>query len=755
MRTSALLRTLLLAMPLVLVAEGAHAAAPAHRSHELLPSSNGRGALVYDAAKLRVSTFLEHPYRYPAEGRESRNFAFDAYPGVRSGNDRAWLTAVAPSTIAYAPGTGIVHVARTYAGLEIDEYEYAPMGLAENAMVTLVKVKRTAGSGPVHVYHLWNFHMGAGQVPQATGEGAQWNAPRDCFYEYGGSGSAVAYGSIGPSSRHGMTPDNPFLALNAGADLSNNDTTAATNDIVPGIQRALGDLAVGDTAWAGFYTVLSPNNDAQSAADRVRAWIAGRSPADLLSAEIADWDTWRTAPPPGLSDAEKAVERAAQVTLRMAQVREAGKPGGQILASLVPGKENSAWVRDMAYAAAALARAGHLDEAKAALAFQLGADASRYEAAVKRKYKISVARYYGEGREDANVDAAGPSVATDGFGLFLWSLDEYLRASNDRAWATTVWPTVRQEIADVLVGLQEPTGLMAPDGSIWEARGANQRRFAYTTIAAAHGLCSAARVADRLGDPEAAATYRVAGQKARDALLRELRAPSGALGQSVEALAAKARWLDGTTVEAVNFGLVHPHKATADATLKALRAALVPASGRGLMRSDSGGFEDSQESVFVDLRAALALDYMRDRTGSRALLDFNTAQAGANHGLFAELHDATSADYAGDVPRAGLGAGAYLLAVGSLGKAIEPTCGAFADEPDAPPPTNPLPTSDAGATPPASTGTPEAPPSAAPTGAAADSGCTSAPQAPPAGGAALTAALAVLGAALVRKRRPT
>ena len=125
MRTSSVMRSLLLAAVACgasLVAAEASAAAPAHASHLLLPSSNGRGALVYDASKLRISSFLEHPYRYPSEGRETRNFAFDAYPGVRSGNDRAWLTTVAASKIEYVPGTGIVHVVRTFAGLEIDEF---------------------------------------------------------------------------------------------------------------------------------------------------------------------------------------------------------------------------------------------------------------------------------------------------------------------------------------------------------------------------------------------------------------------------------------------------------------------------------------------------------------------------------------------------------------------------------------------------------------------------------------------------------
>lgn len=681
-----ILASLALAGALAAVPVAARAAAPPHRSMGALPSANGLGTVVYDAKSLKVTQFLEHPYRYPREGVETRNFAFDAFPGLRVGAQRAWLNAVPARLIEYVPGTGIVHVARTFQGLEVDEFVFQPARLTENASVTLLKVKRVSGSGPVDAYHLSNFHLGAGSpVPGAGGEGAQYNAARDAFYEYGPSGVAFAHGAIGGSTRHSMTPENPYSALLAGQDLANNNTTTSSNDIVPGFQKSMGDLPVGQVAWAGWYSVLAADNDAQPAAERMRTWIAGRSAEALYTAEVADWAAWLKPTPRGSSETEAQLARQQQVVLRMGQVREPGKPGGQILASVAPGKWNITWVRDMAYSVAGLVRSGHLAEAKAALVFQLGADASRYESYVKKKYRISVVRYYGEGREETDFNEDGPNIEFDGFGLFLWTLDEYLRASGDQAWAASVWPLVRDEIAEVLTNLQEPTGLIAPDSSIWEVHwNGKQRRFAYTTITAAHGLCSAARVAERLGDAAAAARYRAAGQKARDAILRDLRAPDGTLGQSVEGLASGVKWLDAATVEAVNFGLIHPHKRTASQTLKSLRAVLVPASGRGLMRSNVGGWYDSQEWIFVDFRSALAMDYTRDKAGSAEFLAWNVAQGLENFLLLSELHDAASADYVGEAPMVGFGAGAYLLTLDNRGKAIEPTCGAFAEEPGGP-----------------------------------------------------------------------
>ena len=56
-----------------------------------------------------------------------------------------------------------------------------------------------------------------------------------------------------------------------------------------------------------------------------------------------------------------------------------------------------------------------------------------------RDYRISSVRYYGNGKEEGDFNAAGPNVETDGFGLALWGARAYLHYSCDTSWldATT------------------------------------------------------------------------------------------------------------------------------------------------------------------------------------------------------------------------------------------------------------------------------------------------------------------------------
>ena len=678
--------SLLVALAALVTAPAAAALAEPHQSTTYLPTSNGRVTAAFDVSQDKVDYFLEHPYQSASPGAASRNFLYDTYPGIRVGAQSVWLNAVAPSRVEYVAGTGVVHVVRSAFGVTIDEYDFAPMGLARGALFTVVKATRTSGSGAIDVYALYNYHLGSGSpAPGADGENVAYNASRDALYEWGPSGVAFGYGALGASSHHGCTPNNPYNRLLALQDLADDSGTGgATTDADAGLQFSLGDLAVNASAWAGWFSVLDPGADAQGAVDAVRTWIASRTPDKILSDEISGWQSWIAAAPAGASALESGVFTESQAMLRMAQVSASDASDGQILAAVAPGQWNITWVRDMAYSTVALARTGHAAEAKRAIQFQLGANVGAYQSYVGSPYQISVVRYYGDGQEWSDSDANGPNVEFDGFGLFLWALDTYVNQSSDTASLGTWWPTVKPKVADALASLQEASGLIAPDSSIWEVHwNGQQKHFAYTTIAAARGLCAAADLATKAGDTASAAKYLAAGQKARDAILT-LRAADGTIAQAEESLASGSGWLDAAAIEVVSFGLVDPHKHTAHATVAAIQNGLVPPSGRGFFRNQGGGAYDSAEWIFVDMRVGRALETTGQPQESADLLAWNVAQASDNFGILSELHDRVTADYAGAAPMVGFGAGAYVLSLLDRGQPVTPACGAFATEPDEP-----------------------------------------------------------------------
>ncbi len=695
----------LVGTPVVLspVAASAGQVAP-YRSEHYLPSSNGVGAIAYDAVNetngYSITQFLEHPYRYATtESQPTENRGYSTYPGIRIGgvgsSTHAWMNTVAPSLIEYVAGTGIIHVVHQWSGLTVEEYHFTPLDLAgsnftENASVMLVKVTRTAASpaGTIDAYAIFNNHLGSDPnnsgSPGTDGEGSNVGG-NGALYEFSSKSSVtLGYASIGAASHHGMAPDNPYGIFNNGQDLTDNSDSGTATEAVTGFENALGNLSVGSSAWAGWFTVLSHDGDGIDHVGNVQSWIAGRSPSALLAAEQTAWSSWITPPPASAqaTSAETAIDAQAQVTLRMGQVREPGAPFGQILASVAPGAWNIAWVRDMAYSVAGLVASGHTAEAKAALQFQLSSTVGTYQSYVGFPYAISVVRYFGNGTEDSDSNNDGPNIEFDGFGLFLWSLDQYVTATNDTAFLSANWPTIKAKIADVLVDLQEPSGLIAADSSIWEVHWMGQQRhFTYTSLTAANGLCAASHLASLMSDSTDKASYLSAGQKTRDAIITNERAADGTMAQSTEGLAIGSLWLDSATLEAINFGLINPKGRTALATLASMKNGLVPASGRGFMRSDVGDTYSSEEWVFVDLRSARAFELSGDTTTSASTFAWNVSQATDNFGELSELHNPVTAAYDGQSPMVGFGGGAYTLRLATRGVAGTEVCGSYAVEP--------------------------------------------------------------------------
>ena len=200
----------------------------------------------------------------------------------------------------------------------------------------------------------------------------------------------------------------------------------------------------------------------------------------------------------------------------MAQSREPNRPGrhsnGLIVASLPDGAWFVPWVRDMAYAAVALARMGHRQEARAALLAYFNAQPTgkmRSETA-GADYQISVVRYFGDGSEEPFFTMEGnTNIEFDNWGLALWVLGDYVRQYNDPALLATpsyrgrLYKSARDYVVKPLLANMEKYDhglIVAADTSIWEERQKDKKHFAFSTAAAIVGLKDFAEIARREGD---------------------------------------------------------------------------------------------------------------------------------------------------------------------------------------------------------------------------------------------------------------
>jgi GH15 family glucan-1,4-alpha-glucosidase len=306
----------------------------------------------------------------------------------------------------------------------------------------------------------------------------------------------------------------------------------------------------------------------------------------------------------------------------------------------------------------ALARAGRITAAEAALTFLLGAQVGGYEAEVGVPYGVSICRHYGVGQEWSDVNADGPNIEFDGFGLTLWAAAEVVRAGGPSAVAALQPFAGRlQTVMQSIGALVDGTGLLSPDSSIWEVHwDGQQRHFTYTDAAAVAGLEAADGLAAQLGLPPAG--YSAVARGLAQTMQAKLVDPVGAMPGTLEAALGTGDDRDAAAVEAYNLAGLDP-----SATIAAIETDLLVASGLGYRRDDQGSSYDNSEWAFIDLRLAAADFGMGwSQAGGQLLARVGDAASQA-YGLIPELYDPATGDYAGAIPMVGFGAAAYLLAL--------------------------------------------------------------------------------------------
>lgn len=607
------------------VAAAAQAAPPFHTSAPSLPLANGATTAIYDVKERAITGFFNHPYKKYRADEVSLDFCRKAAVGPADG----------PGKLAYLPGTGILRETTVHQ----ERYAFCPMPFAADGYPERMLILLTRSSIPCR-YEL-DFRVGSGKAPD------RHDKSDTVDHEWSGeAGERFARWGRGwtEKGQHQLW----YLPLNGTAHSEGQKLVVTAP---PG--------------WSGV--VISQS-------ERGLAGLPG--PEALLARERKAWVKYHSVEPAlaGVPPARRNLYWQSTAFLKMAQVRERDHPesNGQILASLKD-KWARCWVRDASYAAVGLARSGHGREARQALEFMLrtrkepGHDYLSMINAILPKerqlddYLLSVCRYWGDGSEESDWNDAGPNVEWDNWGLFLWAFAE----SADPPFARRHREKVERLVAEPLVRLIEPNGLLAPDSSIWEHHWNlpltydGRRQYAYSSLAACHGLKRFAPFSSR---PE---YFLAASERLREGVLKTLKHPEGGLASSLEDLRADpALARDAAVLEAINWGLTDD-KAVVETVFAALPG---PKPGTpGLKRNDDGNWYDSQEWLLLDLRGAVAWQKVGEPEKAQALMDWVTGWGAANFDALGELLD-QDGNFEGPFPMAGFGPGAYILAVDELGK---------------------------------------------------------------------------------------
>ncbi len=412
------------------------------------------------------------------------------------------------------------------------------------------------------------------------------------------------------------------------------------------------------------------------------------TPEEILEAEKKYWKEWhkKTKKIKGLTNQEEELYYQSLAILKMAQCREKGKPSGQILASLPPGMWNICWIRDAAYAMNGLIMANHFEETKKALEFFINADCGKYikyivdneEVGLKIPYQISTCRYFGNGVEESD-GGDDPNIELDGFGLFLWTLENYTDASNDIDFIKTNWKIISEKIADVLVAnIDQKHRVIRKDSSIWErhirnnGRENGSKKFTYTNITAIRGLLAAAKLAEKIGLSEKKIKYsNVAADLTAGFFEYQIDKKTNIIKDSVERQEIET-FIDGSVVEAINFGIVSEKSDEAKNTISAFNKYIkIKNRPLGYFRNLDGTHYDKQEWVVIDLRIAASLIKMGKHTEAKKIINWVTSQSAKNFNIIAELYNEHTANYEGAVPMCGFGPGAYILAINEYYKKMD------------------------------------------------------------------------------------
>ena len=395
---------------------------------------------------------------------------------------------------------------------------------------------------------------------------------------------------------------------------------------------------------------------------------------------------------------ERALLEQSVSILMMSQVSEKEIfPGGrgQVLASLRPGIWHVGWVRDGSFVIQGMNRIGMFAQAKKALEFMLQAEAGlfkHYRHTDGRDYgpgvdyRISLTRYFGNGKEECDYNEHGPNIEFDDWGLFLTAYSDYILRSGDLDFARKWAPTVRKEVADAIIAVTAPNGLIRADSGPWEHHLRDVKQYAFTSAVCANGLRLFAEVENRTGGEYhkyQRGSKKITGGMDSVLLVNQRFYRSN----STDTDPATAEYHDAGSLEIFACGLLPDAEKLFETNMDEYDPVLrIEGEIPGYIRMRSDDIYENQEWVFINLRMACAFNRYGKPEVARQIINRMTRLAAQNNHQLPEMltyinlwkkpvatyNDSEAwcycirdknGQYAGAIPMAGYGAGAYIIAL--------------------------------------------------------------------------------------------
>ena len=575
--------------------------ATAHRSIKFLSSANGISYLSFNLEKGLVDIFQSHIIDPWDVGNDTPNFVNYMDAQIVIEGKSIRLSQLPITHANYVNGTGIIRVEYKLPRLFLTVYIWCPMVMEQKAAVMVVHVPEQKYYSPL---------------------------PTDIQF------------------------------------LTNTKSTELISLRIKNVQGA-------DT-WTGQVVIFTGNTPAEELGP-MRNEMLRTKPNLLLEAEERWWDHWhrQVTVPSNIYEKKYHLLKQSAAFIKMAQNRESGPGYGQIVNSLSPNHEKKSVVRDMVYSIVALSRLGYVFEARDALKFLLNSQGGRFESmridgkqfGMGQPYIVSLSHYDGLGCEQADFVGGYPRLYFDGQGLFLWAFAEYLKQTTDFKTVRTLWPKVNKFVVGPLIHSINDEGLVRPDCGLWDTNAPGEH-FTYTSLAAYKGLNSASMVAHMLGFESVSENYMQTAADLRANILTKLTVgKSLMMAKSLESKEFPF-FLDGTSVEAVNWRIVDPFWKTALTISQSLNAFFqVNDSTRGFCLGYVSNEDKMPESPFVTLRAFEALNKLKEKRRAEIALNWVIEQAVRNAEIIPQYFNVETADYEGAYPMIGLGAAPYILAL--------------------------------------------------------------------------------------------